>query len=162
MTNADTARKVVFELFQDLDGFNLGDYKQCTDDGQNMNRLIDFIANQAEYSGYQFKNTGNGMYELVRQNGDILQFTREREKALSSENLQLFGLEHPVVVQMLKDAETIPPFSRALICSAPDPAKQGFLVVWKVDVQSATGKNDIYIIRIGMSPAGERLTALEG
>ena len=162
MTNADTARKVVFELFQDLDGFNLGDYKQCTDDGRNMNRLVDFVANQAEYSGYQFKNAGDGMYELTRSNGDVLPFTKDRDRALTSEHLQLFGLEHPVIVQMLNDAANIPASSRALICAAPDSAKHGFLVVWKVDVQSATGKNEIYLIRIGMSAAGERLTALEG
>ena len=162
MTNADTARKVVFELFQDLDGFNLGDYKQCTDDGRNMNRLVDFVANQAEYSGYQFKNAGDGMYELTRSNGDILPFTKDRDRALASEHLQLFGLEHPVIVQMLNDAANIPASSRALICAAPDSAKHGFLVVWKVDVQSASGKNEIYLIRIGMSTAGERLTALEG
>ena len=29
-------------------------------------------------------------------------------------------------------------------------------------MQSATGKNEIYLIRIGMSAAGERMTALEG
>ena len=102
------------------------------------------------------------MYELTRSNGDILPFTKDRDRALTSEHLQLFGLEHPVIVQMLNDAANIPASSRALICAAPDSAKHGFLVVWKVDVQSATGKNEIYLIRIGMSVAGERLTALEG
>ena len=102
------------------------------------------------------------MYELTRSNGDVLPFTKDRDRALTSEHLQLFGLEHPVIVQMLNDAANIPASSRALICAAPDSAKHGFLVVWKVDVQSSTGKNEIYLIRIGMSAAGERLTALEG
>ena len=102
------------------------------------------------------------MYELTRSNGDILPFTKDRDRALTSEHLQLFGLEHPVIVQMLNDAANIPASSRALICAAPDSAKHGFLVVWKVDVQSSTGKNEIYLIRIGMSAAGERMTALEG
>jgi hypothetical protein len=37
--NAQTARKVVWELFQDLDGFRLDDYKEMDDGGAGMARL---------------------------------------------------------------------------------------------------------------------------
>ena len=43
MTNANLAREVVFELFQDLDRFNLGDYQKYDDAGRGMQRLVDFI-----------------------------------------------------------------------------------------------------------------------
>ena len=33
MANANLARDIVFELFQDLDGFNLGDYQKFDDEG---------------------------------------------------------------------------------------------------------------------------------
>ena len=39
LDNARTARRVVFELFQDLDSFRLDDYKQFDDSGKGMERL---------------------------------------------------------------------------------------------------------------------------
>ena len=159
MSNADTARKVVFELFQDLDGFNLGDYRKCADDGRNMKRLVTFVAEQAEFSGCQYREAEDGISELKDKNGETLRFTKNRDQALASEPLQLFGLEHPLIMQMLRDATSIPITARALICKAPHA---GLLVVWKVNVQAANGKNSFHVLRIGTGLAGERSTVLEG
>lgn len=159
MTNADTARKVVFELFQDLDGFNLGDYQKCADDGQNMKRLVAFVAEQAEFSGFQYRENEDGISELKDKNGEITRFTKNRDLALASEPLQLFGMEHPLIMQMLRDATSLPNASRALVCKSSQP---GLLVVWKINVQAANGKNSFHILRIGTAPSGERSTSLEG
>lgn len=160
MNNADTARKVVFELFQDLDRFDLSDYVECVDDGSNMNRLVAFVAEQAEYSGYLYRVNEDGISELTnRKTGEKFLFTKNRDQAMESESLQLFGLEHPLVIQLLRDATSIPIPARALNCKTEH---EGFLVVWKVHVQAPNGKNSFHIIRIGLSSSGERRTALEG
>lgn len=162
MTNADTARKVVFELFQDLDGFNLGDYKKVTDDGRSMKRLISFVAAEAEYSGFRFKQLEDGIVELCNAaDGSIVHFTGNREQALADEKLQLFGMEHPIVSQMIQNATSIPDSMRALICEAADKEHEGLLSIWKVNVQTSNGKNSYHIIKIGVSPIGERATILE-
>jgi hypothetical protein len=41
--NAQTARHVVWELFQDLEGFRLDDYREFDDGGQGMRRLIHYF-----------------------------------------------------------------------------------------------------------------------
>src|SRR5690606_7767125 len=43
MNNASMARHVVSELFQDLDRFNLCDYREIDDGGTGMQRLLDFL-----------------------------------------------------------------------------------------------------------------------
>ena len=161
ISNADTARKVVFELFQDLDGFNLGDYKKCADDGRNMKRLMDFVAAEAEYSGYRYRPDSDDAIELIGPNGDVLKFTKDRDKAIASETLQLFGIEHPLIAQMMHDATALPVEKRALICKGADSARRGFLVYWKIHVLTAQGKSSFHIIKIGIAPSGEREPALE-
>ncbi len=161
MTNADTARKVVFELFQDLEGFNLSDYRKCADDGSNMKRLVQFVSEQARWSGWAFSQNADGLVELTDKAGNTTTFTESREQAVNSEQLQLFGLEHPVIVQMMLDAQNIPETTRALICKAADSHSSGMLVTWKVNVQTVGGKNSYHIIRIGISSTGERATQLE-
>ena len=51
MSNAVEARKVVFELFQDLDGFRLDDYKAMGNPQEGMNALVRFIADAANAEG---------------------------------------------------------------------------------------------------------------
>lgn len=161
MTNADTARKVVFELFQDLDGFNLGDYHRCADDGSNMRRLVRFVAEQAAWSGWQFRQLPEGLTEMIDKTGDTFTFTENREQALGNETLQLFGMEHPLVVKLLKDAKSLPSSKRALLCQATYDQPKGMLATWKINVLAAGGKNTSRIIHIGIAENGERLTKLE-
>ena len=44
LSNAREAREVVFDLFQDLDGFSLDDYKPFSDVSSSMERLVDFLS----------------------------------------------------------------------------------------------------------------------
>ena len=161
MANADAARKVVFELFQDLDGFNLGDYQKCVDDGSNMKRLVHFVAEQAPWSGWQFKQLSDGLVELTDKSGNVMLFTDNRELALGDEHLQLFGMEHPLIVKMLQDAKALPASERALLCKATNGQEAGMLVAWKINVQAPGGKNTYRMTRVGISANGERATKLE-
>jgi hypothetical protein len=43
LDNARTARNAVFELFQDLEGFRLDDYKQFDDGSAGMQRLLQYL-----------------------------------------------------------------------------------------------------------------------
>ena len=158
LKNAISARKVVLSLFQDLDGFNLEDYQKCTDGGKNMARLVDFIEKQAEFSGYQYHVKTDGIAELKhKESGEITLFTKDRQKALDSESLEIFGLEHPIVEKMLHDAMSIPLSDRSLICKS---TQNGIIVFWKV-VLSSNGKNTSFVIRIAMSESGERNESLK-
>ena len=51
ISNADLARNVVFELFQDLDSFNVDEYRKFDDGGVGMNRLLTFVRDWANLCG---------------------------------------------------------------------------------------------------------------
>ena len=158
LKNALAAKEVVSNLFQDLDGFNIEEYQKCSDNGKNMARLVAFVEKQSFFSDYQYQVTADGLYELKnRKTGDSTIFTKDRKQALDSETLQLFGLEHPIVEQMLHDALGVHISERALICKSEE---SGIIVQWKVNI-SSNGKKAIYIVKIGLSESGGRNKALE-
>ena len=75
MSNAVEARKVVFELFQDLDGFRLDDYKAMGNPKEGMDALIRFIADAASAEGETFTGRGDKMFAWINKD------TRERDPA---------------------------------------------------------------------------------
>lgn len=153
LKNAMDSRNVVQNLFQDLDGFNLDDYQKCADNGKNRNRLLSFVEKQAKYSNYLYKVKEDGLSELKNlKTEESALFTADRKKALDDESLQLFGIEHPIVEQMLHDATKLPTKGRAVICSSE---RNGIIIVWKV-VLSSCDKSTTYMIRMGLSESGER------
>jgi SNF2 family DNA or RNA helicase len=136
LKNAMDSRNIVQNLFQDLDGFNLGDYQKCTDNGKNRNRLVSFVEKQAIYSDYQYKAKDDGLSEFKNlKTEETALFTTDRKKALEDESMQLFGIEHPIVEQMLHDATNLPTKGRAVICSSE---RNGIIIVWKVTAQPGT------------------------
>ena len=68
MTNANLARQVVFELFQDLDRFNLGDYRKFDDEGRGMQRLIAFLSRAARLSGQELRREDETRWSLIQWN----------------------------------------------------------------------------------------------
>ena len=181
MTNANLAREVVFELFQDLDKFNLGDYKRFDDEGRGMRRLVAFVQRAARLDGGEFRPRGKDVFELVLPAGasphadmpgqDTLLFTTDRDKALQQEDLNLLGLEHPVVKQWLDRYTSLNPEERALIGNIEGNGDEtglpvrdtqtGLITIWQVVVHGKGGQVQQRIVRLDISPTGERSPYLE-
>ncbi len=62
--NARTARDVVFELFQDLEGFRLDDYKQFDDGGAGMERLLQYVRDGVGELGGKIASIGDALYKV--------------------------------------------------------------------------------------------------
>ena len=110
MSNAVEARKVVFELFQDLDGFRLDDYKAMGNPQEGMDALIRFVADAATAEGdnvHQSWRQDVCVDRQGRQSETLL--TTERELSLQKENVQLLGLDHPIVAAYLRKFREVPP-----------------------------------------------------
>ena len=162
MANANLAREVVFELFQDLDKFNLGDYKRFDDEGRGMRRLVAFVKRAARLDGGEFRRCGKDVYELVLPGKDTLLFTTDRDKALQQEELNLLGLEHPVVKQWLDRYTSLSPEERALIGNIEgNGIETGLITIWQVVIHGKGGQVQQRIVRLGISPTGERSPCLE-
>jgi hypothetical protein len=162
MTNANLAREVVFELFQDLDRFNLGDYKQFDDEGRGMQRLLSFAQRAARLDGAEFRPSGKDVFLLNRPNSEPIRFTTDRDKALQEEELNLLGLEHPVVRQWLDAYTSVKPQDRALIGNIEGNGDEtGLITIWLVVIHGKGGQVQQKVVRLGISEGGERSPYLE-
>lgn len=161
MTNANLARQVVFELFQELDRFNLGDYQKFDDEGRGMQRLVNFIARSARLAGWKFRKEGDGRWVLVRDGEPNMVFTTDRNEALQEESLQLVGLEHPVVNQFMRKYSSFDEGLRALTGRVNGVTGQGLLTLWNISTHGKDGRASHHIVRIGMNMEGDRAPWLE-
>ncbi len=161
MTNANLARQIVFELFQDLDSFNLNEYQQFQDDGKGMERLVAFVSRAARLDGAEFRKEGDSLYTLLGVEGSPLHFTTDRDRALEDDNLELLGLEHPVVRKWLAEYSGLSANTRAVCGSLAGAEAEGFLTAWHVSAQDGDGRVAQKVIWLGMTANGERSSWLE-
>ncbi len=161
LENAKTARKVVFELFQELDGFRLDDYKKFDDSGKGMERLLRYVKSGVQQAGGTIRPRSEQVYEIIL-NGDApYQVSTNRDLAKEDENLSLLGLEHPLVRRLMIDHRELLPTDRGLIGRLSSNGIQGVLTVWRVEIHGDKGQVQQRIVTIGVNAAGERVRALE-
>ncbi len=161
LSNADTARQVVFELFQDIDRFNIGDYKKHDDQGRGMQRLISFMTRAEKLANHEFRKKDDTLWEIGSDSQPATLFTSDRDRALQDEKLELLGLEHPIVRDRLRAFLGLNDVSRSLIGKMDNIPGGGLLTVWKIVTNSAGGKTSQHIVRIAITSSGERAPWLE-
>jgi hypothetical protein len=160
--NAQTARQVVWELFQDLEGFRLDDYRQFDDGGQGMRRLVHYFRTGIREGGGQVEEAGPSRLR-VRWNGDPeWLITMDRDEAMNDERLTLLGLEHPLVRQLSERHRSLGAERRGLAGRLPDGSKlRGVMTVWHVQVHGSGGRYHQRIITLGIDENGQRSRELE-
>ncbi len=114
LENARTARQVVSELFQDLEGFRLDDYKQFDDGGKGIERLLRFVQEGVQAVGGTVTCKGPTMYETTIEGGQV-RFTTDRDRAKQDENLTLLGVEHQLVRLLMQTQRNLPAAQRCLV-----------------------------------------------
>jgi superfamily II DNA or RNA helicase len=161
LSNASEARQVVFELFQDLEGFRLEDYKPFADITSGLERLRDFLNVALQERKQRLEPVGNGIYELRDANGDVLnRFTADRDQATNQEGLELFGLDHPIIEDALARSRSIPP--EQMGCSAQtEDHREAIVSWWLVEAASNTGEKSKFVLPIALSVDGKRVPQLE-
>ena len=163
LDNARVARNVVFELFQDLDGFRLDDYKQFEDGGQGMDRLFAYLRRAVEAAGGRVFFREGSRFEVVLDGSTVATMTRDREDAKSSEEVSLLGLEHPLVERLMAEHRALGASRRALIGHLPAARCENGAVVtfWRVEVHGGKRQYVQRVITLAADARGERLRSLE-
>ncbi|MBI3326727.1 MAG: helicase [Nitrospinae bacterium] len=162
MTTANLAREVVFELFQDLEQFNLGDYERVDDAGRGMQRLVAFVHRAIRLDGGELRPRSEGLYELILPHTEPLLYTTDRDRALQEDDCHLLGLEHPLVKAWLDRYTDLSPEARALVGQLPgNGSESGVITVWQVIVQGMGGQIHQRVVRLGLTPEGHRSPSLE-
>jgi superfamily II DNA/RNA helicase len=110
VSNANEARQVVFELFQDLDRFTLDEYQPLANVTEGMRRIIDFMQEAVEQEGKRWHKSGDHTYTIEAQGtASETTFTTDRTESLGNERLGLLGLDHPAVERYIRQFRELPP-----------------------------------------------------
>ena len=161
MSNAVEARKVVFELFQDLDGFRLDDYTAMGNPEDGMNALVHFMSDSAIAEDNTFTGRGDKLFVWIDKNSQTeTVLTTERQLSLQKENVQLLGLDHPLVASLLKKFRELPPEDIGLSLQSSD-GTEGVFAAWAVDARGDKGQIKRMIVTLGVDWEGRRNLAWE-
>lgn len=162
VSNANEARQVVFELFQDLDRFTLDEYQPLSNVTEGMSRISDFMQAAVEEDGKQWQQQGDHGYVIVGQNGlpPEIQFTTDRDESLGNEKLGLLGLDHRVVEQYMTRYRELAPAEIGVRVQSPD-GRTGAISVWQVTSQGERGETRTYIVPLAIASDGQRVPMWE-
>ncbi len=161
MSNAREARKVVFELFQDLDGFSLDDYKPLADIDDSKARIIDFISSAVEGDGGGFRKIDKHRFELsVNSNSSPIICTLDRDLAQEDDSLVLIGIDHPITDRLSKYwRDALPSVLGATATIGLD--QPTVLSVWLVQSFGSGPDKGTHMVPIAVDQDGNRVPSLE-
>ncbi len=160
MKNASQARAVVFELFQDLDRFSLDDYTPLSKIQESLNVLISFIDKACGFDGFKFNKIDDVHYELRDEKNNLQgQFTTDRDEANNSEQLQLIGLDHPFVENLLIRYRQLP--AEEIGIAVKSYGDNGILSIWEIETHNDKGHDVHSILKFAVDKDGNRLPIME-
>ena len=161
LSNSREARQVVFDLFQDLDGFSLDDYKPFSDVSSSLDRLVRFMSAAVADRQQRYVKVNDETYDLVTVDGARrVRFTLNRETATSNDNVELMGLDHPLVQMELGRWRSVPP-EEIGIAVASDVAEPVLLSLWLVEASARKGERRVVVQPIAVKQDGSRVPAVE-
>jgi len=161
LSNSKEARKVVFDLFQDLDGFRLDDYKPFSDVSESMDRLVSFLSLALVDRQQKIFKLDEKTFQIISADGSSeVRFTLDRDLATSRDDVELMGLDHPRVQEELVRWRGVAPESLGLAVKA-DTGGPALLSLWLVETSAANRDRRVSIQPIAVRPDGTRLPAIE-
>ncbi len=161
LSNSREARQVVFDLFQDLEGFSLDDYKPFSDVSSSLDRLVRFMSAAVADRQQRLVKVDDETYDLVNVDGSCrARFTLNRETATGSDSLELMGLDHPLVQEELGRWRSVPPedVGLAVLADVDEPV---LLSIWMVETSGKSGDRRLVVQPIAVKEDGTRAPAIE-
>ncbi|MBI2571912.1 MAG: DEAD/DEAH box helicase family protein [Candidatus Schekmanbacteria bacterium] len=161
LEHAKEARSVVWQLFQDLDGFNLEDYRPYSDVSAGLERLTRFLRADLESRHHRLFRLDDGTLE-ARDASDqrVAWFTTDREAARVREDVDLLGLDHPLVQSALQRHGGIKPDELGAAVRGNGEAR-GVVTWWLVETQGGGHERTARVVRLAVDSSGARLPPLE-
>lgn len=161
LSNAREAREVVFDLFQDLEGFTLDDYKPLADISTAMDRLIRFLSTSVLDRQQRVVKSDETTFELQTIDGTrVLRFTTDRELATNRDDVDLLGLDHSIIQQELARWQSLSPEEIGISVQG-DLDEPMLLASWLVESWGGTGERRIVVQSIAVTAEGTRVPSVE-
>lgn len=161
LANSREARQVVFDLFQDLDGFSLDDYKPFADIASSLDRLVQFLAAAVRERRQKLLQIDDETYDLISEEGERqVRFSLNRDRAAHADNLELLGLDHPLVRDELARWRDLAPENIGMAICA-DVEQPVLLTLWLVEASVGKGDRRVLVQPIAVKPDGTRVPTIE-
>lgn len=161
LSNSREARQVVFDLFQDLEGFSLDDYKPFADVSSSLDRLVRFLSAAAEERQQKIVKIDDETFDLVTVDGARrARFTLNRDTATSRDDVELLGLDHPLIQEELGRWRSVPP-EEVGIAVTGDVETPVLLSLWMVEASTGAGERRVFMQSIAVQQDGTRVPAVE-
>jgi len=161
LANASEAREVVFELFQDLEGFSLEDYRPFRDLAGSVGRIHDFLSAALAEQGWNVGRSLDGLFVVTNSNGiATARFTDDRERAMATDELALLGLDHPLVAEQIAKWRTTAAEQLGASVRA-DGGDSAVVSWWAVEATTPQGDRRAHLVALAMTTSGSRVTSLE-
>ena len=161
LSNADEARKVVFELFQDLERFSLEDYRPLSDVDIGKKRIVEFLHTALPMVGGLFEPVDNNCYRIGLAGDDAPKvYTLDRDLAQEDDSLELMGIDHPIISQLIRISCDIAPtqIGASVRMGIEHPA---VITIWQVHIYGDGKESGTHIIPIAADITGKRMPLLE-
>jgi superfamily II DNA or RNA helicase len=161
LSNAREAREVVFDLFQDLDGFSLDDYKPFSDVSSGMDRLVQFLRAALTDRNRRLVKVDDLTYDVISVEGTRKKrFTLDRDTATSNDAVDLMGLDHPLVQEELGRWRSLPPEQLGVSLEGAEVGTT-LLSFWLVEASAGSGEKRVSVQPIAVKPDGTRVPSVE-
>ena len=162
MSNASRAQAVVFELFQDLGGFNIDEYKPLSDTSAGTGALEKFLKVALEADGKRLEPAGDGRWQVVARDGSTIeaQFVLDRDTAVADDSLSLLGLDHPLIARYLALYKSAPPDALG-ICAKSRDGKSGAIALWQVVATNEKRHQLAKVVALAVDADGHRQPTME-
>lgn len=159
LSNADEARRVVFELFQELDGFSLDEYRALEDTSEGFAKIVDFFRQAVKKQGMELREQEE-TFLLSDKTGTNRRMTIDRDAARNREDVDMLGLDHPMVAAEIQRWQAAGPEHLGCCVQSPD-GQEGIAGWWYVEGRGGKGEHVAYVQFLAFSPDGTRLPAIE-
>ena len=161
LSNSREARQVVFDLFQDLEGFSLDDYQPFSDVSSSLGRLVRFLSAAVEDRGQSLVKIDEETYDLVKAGStQRVRFTLNRDLATDRDEVELMGLDHPLMQEELGRWRGLPPEEMGILVLG-DLETRVLLSIWLVEFSAGNGERRLMVQPIAVKPDGTRVPAVE-
>jgi len=161
MANANEARKVVFELFQDLDRFSLDDYRPLSDIDAGKSRIMAFLDQALHEEGGSLSRIDEKRFVVsINGIGAPITCTLDRDLAREDDRFVLMGIDHPIMDTLINRWKAVPPdlLGATARMNLDEPA---ILTVWLVQSFGRGSEAGSRIIPIAVHTDGKRVPPLE-
>jgi hypothetical protein len=130
------------------------DYKPFSDVSSSLDRLVRFFAAAVVDRQQKLVKVDDATYDLVTSEGNRrARFTLNREAATNQDELQLMGLDHPLVQEELGRWRSVAPEEIGIAVSG-DVEGPVLLSLWMVETSAGNGERRVVVQPIAVNQDG--------